>query len=299
MFRVLTFNVLAPNFANPKYYPADCHDCLNREQRRSNIMRLLSSVKDSYDVIALQEVTDDTIISTTDIRFGEYQYYRSVLTGFAGMFIAHDSTHWSDYFGVDPEFSYIRNGNALFFRHEMFAVQMWNDISLSTGDHALMGMVIHKPTMKQLRIINVHFDNESDSIRRTELHNLFSVIPCNANIIDLIMGDFNTNMTDISDLLDEFSFTDTLSEVGDTRSTYALFIGKDGPIDNIIHRGESIKTLSSEVLDHNLWTTYPILDRRDLLDPLGTKRLNECIRLFGSDHMPVAATFTLDNITSQ
>lgn len=300
MLRVLTFNVLAPNFTDPKYYPLESHAYLPKERRRDTIIRFLRSIKDSYDIISLQEVTDDTVIidhfgnldtGTNHVSFGEYRHFDNALPEFTGMFVSHDPSHWSSYFGSTTELSYIRNGNALFFRRSLFICHTWKDIPLTTGNHAVMGLVTHRPTMKRLRVINVHLDNESNNTRFIELREVLSTIPHDKNIIDLVMGDFNTDIHHISELVYGGKFKDTLSQLGDKHLTYALLAGKEGPIDYIIYRGDSVHvSCSLGVLGSDLWKTYPVINQ---LDPLGPKRLNACLESYGSDHIPVDTVFTI------
>lgn len=300
MLRVLTLNVLAPNFADPKYYPIGSYGHLSTEKRRNIIIRYLISVKNSFDIISLQEVTDDTVIpnffgnldtGTTHTRFGEYRFFISALLEFTSMFIPHDPSHWINYFGSTPELSYIRNGNAIFFRRSLFTCPIWGDIPMSTGNHAIIGTVIHRPSLCKLRVINIHLDNESNTTRAHELTHVISTIPYHPDIVDIIMGDFNTDIRHLSDILCDTKFKDTLYQFGDECLTYALVADKDGPIDRIIYRGSSVYLISTEVIGSSLWKRFPVINSRD---PLASLRLNACIDAYGSDHFPVQAILMLE-----
>jgi hypothetical protein len=107
----------------------------------------------------------------------------------------------------------------------------------------------------------------------------------------MIMGDFNTDVRHISELLCDTKFKDTLYQFGDECLTYALIADKDGPIDRIIYRGCSIYLLTTQVIGSDLWKTYPVLNSHD---PLASHRLNACIDAYGSDHLPVKAILMLE-----
>ena len=82
MLTALTFNVLAPNFAAPKYYPPIDNIYLSQHFRRSATTKFLNNIADTRDIIAFQEVTHDTIINNEicRIRICEYNYFNDLLS---------------------------------------------------------------------------------------------------------------------------------------------------------------------------------------------------------------------------
>ena len=173
MLTALTFNVLAPNYAAPKYYPPIDNIYLSRHFRRSATTKFLNNIKSKCDIIALQEVTHDTIINDEicHIRIGEYNYFNDLLSDdFIGTFVPHDKSYWSNYFDKNNEnYAYIQNGNALFLRKSVFSEITWYDVPLTTGNHAVSAIAIYSPTKRFIHILNVHFENLNENTRFIEL----------------------------------------------------------------------------------------------------------------------------------
>lgn len=288
MIRVLSFNVLAPHYADPEDYPPGCDKELKREYRREKILNFLSSNKSDCDIIALQEVTIDT-----DQRKGEYDYYYNLLKNeFYGNFVYHDFGYcdeWKKY-DFDSEYGYIKCGNALFLNKNIFEIIKWDSLKLSiTGNRAIVADVIHLFTNKYLRIGNIHLSSGKDITPRiSEFQKLLSLFPFNNKYIDIIIGDFNNGLTisPFIELLSQHLFHDSLDGIDDKR-TYSMYDRprKHYPVDHIIYRGSHIIILpQSCVIDNDIWSRNPYDEH---FDEYQTSRLKECLNTFGSDHFPI------------
>jgi len=298
MLRLLTFNILSPNFSDPQYYPISCHPYLDQHLRREATTRFIQSMMDICDIFAFQEVTADTIFYDNPqpyIKLGEFNYLNQLLGDkYYGMFFPHDVNYWKEHIGDDFEYSYIQNGNALFYRKDIFTVPIWHKISSLTGNTSIRGDVIHIASQKLIRCINVHLDSDYSDNRIIELSGTISTFNLTNHCFDIIMGDFNTLMTNpqIKEILVKNNFTDALGT--NTNPSYPIIndITDCGAIDNIIYRGACIPILSqSKVIDNDLWNMYPKFCASD--DIRGPERLKLCLQLYGSDHFPVIATFKL------
>jgi endonuclease/exonuclease/phosphatase family metal-dependent hydrolase len=269
MIRILSFNILGYNFVNSEDYPRESYNYLSREYRREKILSFLSCAKDLFDIIGLQEVTYDN-------DGHEYNYIHDILCDlFYCNFVPHEDGHWD---------SNIRNGNALFFRKSIFSNPVWHNIDLSTGNHCIRCDIIYN--QKLLRVMNIHTDSDSSELRGIELFKALSLLENNYST-DIILGDFNTPTTKpIKYLFDKYSYKDAMKE---NISTFSIIIPeklcmyeKVGPIDHVIYR--NCELVSSYVLSNNMWNIYPLNGQLDILGP---QRLNKCLSLYGSDHIPI------------
>lgn len=194
---VATFNVLAPCFAQPSWYYPSSFPYMEAEFRRGRILQFLNSIKE-YDVIALQEVTDDFIETVGGIaysRTGDYPYYVSLLTKtHYSCFVSHDRRYNANSFCANPmsPHAWIKNGTALFIKRTTFNNVMFNDVILGKGgNHATMAVCVHRASGKRLRIMSVHLDSDAGGNRQMEWESIKANLPDNPNLVDLILGDFN------------------------------------------------------------------------------------------------------------
>lgn len=292
MLTVLTFNVLAPNFAAPKYYPQDFDDYLSKNRRRVSTTLFLTDIKNKCDIIALQEVTSDTFIHDDHVFEGEFNYFNGLLCDdFIGMFFPHDKTYWNNYFDKTGEYSYIKNGNALFLRKSVFTIPIWSDIPLGTGNHSIKADAVHLPTMRNIHVLNVHFENIDENVRITELCAAVDTMSSchDNNDITIILGDFNTKISPIIEKITH-DFKDSMIEINNKTPTFSFTY--NDPIDHIIYMGNDIVPIHdlSRVIDNGLYNKYPVLYPTDVL---GSLRLRESLELHGSDHFPVITTFAI------
>ena len=331
LLKLATFNVLSPSYALPAYYPKDAVPFLSREFRLNRIMDLLRCLRETCDVIALQEVTfdqtttlppDSTAKLHPDRWIGDLNHFRRVLgTSFHGVFYPHERQYWREWTQATPEdpSRNMRNGNALFFNRDKFGTIGWKDMSLSSGNHVVEGHAKHKDSGCLLRVLSVHLDSDRNERREREYKEALTNLPYQSGTIDVVMGDFNSGVVvpPIREIMMAHKFEDALietqSEVEQINNsvdvsidtlTFALTDNDrlQHPIDHITYRSNLAGPTSiipsgdqgtpehtiTGVLHHNLWDLYPPDSGCD------TQRLISCLKLFGSDHMPVVATLEID-----
>ena len=290
--KVLTFNVLAPCWASPQYYPASSLPKLERVYRRNRIIAFLNqAVSSGVGIIALQEVQID-----------EYPYYYSALkTLFEGFNSYHDDQYWSSWITTDPPFA--RNGNALFLRRDLFANWQFSDKALSDGgNHCVYATAQDKILGRNFRIASIHLDSDNSSRRNNELTALFSSLPVQSNTVDIVAGDFNAALSsgNLSNLMKQHAFYNALDVANIAEQTHPFTTSYNrntnwGPIDHIAYRNASIggrisatndgmPTIDNGVVDFNVWKTYPSGATYE------AERINKNFDNCGSDHFPVVST---------
>ena len=337
--KLLTFNILAPHYANPKYYPKCVIPHLDTQKRLTATLAFLNDISKRCDIIALQEVTDNTVD-----RVGTFDRIRDVLQkNFEGQFLPHDEKYWNSWIdrNKDSHFSYMKNGNSLFINRHSFTEPIWRDIPLTTGNYAICAKVIHRKTGISVRVLNIHLDTEDgykkeytsamEAIKElsntivnpsttivnpittvvnpsTTVANPSTTVVNLSSTIDIIMGDFNHSLKDphIEPINRDNNFTDALTI--DRKLTFSMPTSSTRtimPIDHIIYRSGHVTPLADSdnlfhglpshtntgVIDYNLWNLYPY--NRNEYDANECCRLRECLRIFGSDHMPVVATMKI------
>ena len=196
---VATFNVLAPCYAQPSWYYPSSEPYMNTEFRRNRILQFLDSIKD-YDIIGLQEVTDDTIDNVGGIAYtreGEFKYFASFLTKTHHAFFAsHDRKYWASYFSNNPmsPYAWIKNGNVLFLKRSTFHHVTFSDVALGKGgNHAAMATCTHRASGRKMRVMSVHLDSDIGGNRQSEWESIKTLLPDNPSLVDLVIGDFNAN----------------------------------------------------------------------------------------------------------
>lgn len=285
MLRVLSFNILAPHFAGPSHYPPGMSNILDQDYRRCRTTKFLLKMKETCDVLGFQEVTHDT-----EGSYDEFTYLEKILgNDFVGMFCPHEPHYWADY-GC-----YVPNGNALFFRRNLFSEPIWYDVDLFTGNHAIMGEVTHLPTSKKFRVLNVHLDSDEHKQRNYELNAGLTALEPFPDTIDIVLGDFNMEASDpYYPIVRQTGFKDIVTELQIKTPTFAFIT--DEPIDHILYRDPmrppiTLSCRETCVLDGGIWNKYA---KYGPFDTFIIPRLRECIDLHGSDHFPLLAVFRLD-----
>lgn len=300
VIRIISFNVLAPHYADPNDYPPNCDFELGREYRRERILKFLTEMKYKCDIIALQEVTLDTEFNGF-FRKGEYQHFIKLLSKeFYHEFVAHDlefCDEWKNY-PPDSEFGRTINGNALFFRKDLFNKPKWYNLKLSDkGNRAICGKVKHLPTEKTIKFTNIHFSSgRNTEYRLNECSNLLNQLVFDPDHLDIIVGDFNNGIciAPFNKLIEKHNFINSLIDI-DNQRTYSMYDRprKKFPVDHCIYRGKNILVIptSSEVLTNNAWEEYPFDEQ---FDKYQSERLKKCLSLYGSDHFPILIKFKLN-----
>ncbi len=271
---VVTFNVLAPLWAAPKWYPDELDpSLLDADFRRARTIAFLQGLRGKVDVFCLQEVEQR-----------EYPAYLAALgPDFEGRFASHDPAYWASY--LVPELPWVPNGNALIVRRQAFRGRVFSDLSLGgTGNHAVALEAQHVGSGRQSRLFSVHLDADRNDGRRTELKSLLEHAPARKGYVDIIAGDINEDTVtgSASEILDRADFIDVLAALGNRESTHPFRESYNkaqrwGIIDHVLCRGG--QALAGTVFDSG---TAMIEDE--------VARIAENFRQVGSDHYPVGGT---------
>jgi len=274
---VLSFNVLAPLWAAPRWYPERMDPALlDRAFRRERVTAFLRSVGRSRDIVCLQEV-----------EAGEMPFYEQALGGgYAGAFASHDATYWATY--LVPELPWVPNGNALFVRRTALAELSFSDLSLGgTGNHAVLLSGVLSGSRRPLRVASVHLDADRNNGRRIEFQSLLEQWPAAVGSDDLIVGDINEDTVSgsLGGVVKRAGFADVLAAVGNREATHPFSSSYNGAtrwaiIDHVLLRGASPR--AGDVFDFGLWS---ISDE--------VARIEANFRACGSDHFPVAAELSI------
>ncbi|TAL65026.1 MAG: hypothetical protein EPN84_02265 [Legionella sp.] len=274
--KVLTFNILAPCWASPDYYPATAAPYLDRVYRRGKIINFLKS-KPTVDVFSLQEVTQVEFGYIKDALKKDYIAFQSF----------HSPTYWSDWITVNPPWE--PNGNAILIKKNRFSNVVFQDVALSDdGNHAIYMQATDVNTNKKVRIAAIHLDSDHSYNRERELQALLALMTPIAGVTDIIAGDFNIdiNYTNLQQDLVHANFINLLSTLGINQvtspysSTYYAH-AKFGVIDNIAIR--NAQALDGSVISNGLFQLYPNTKDED-------PRVTLNMQITGSDHFAVEGT---------
>jgi endonuclease/exonuclease/phosphatase family metal-dependent hydrolase len=268
---MLAFNVLAPLWAAPVWYPAAMNPAvLDRTWRRERIVAFLRGVGRRHDVVALQEV-----------ELAEWPFLQRALGAeYAGAFAGHDRHYWSDW--LVPQLPWAPNGNALFVRRSAVTELRFADLSLGgTGNHAALATGALAGSGRPFAAASVHLDSDSNRGRRIELQSLLSQWPASPNGLDLIAGDINEDTVtgSAAGLFQQGGFVDLLAAVGNREATHPFSASYNRSprwaiIDHLMVRGAAPR--AGDVFDSGVWS---IADE--------VARIEANFEACGSDHFPV------------
>ena len=269
---MVTFNVLAPVWAAPDWYPPDMDmSLLDADYRRARITSFLSSRAADTDIFCLQEVQES-----------EFPAFLAALGGgFTGAMSHNDRDWWSNW--VVPEIPWAPNGTAIIVRRQAFSNLVFSDIALSDdGNHAELVEGVHTATGRRFRAASIHLDSDVEANRRREARSLMSQLPSASNTTDVVCGDFNEDSVTgtVGGVVQRAGFVDVLAAVGNREPTHPWSSTYNGAtrwaiIDHLTVR--DAQPLSGDVLD------FGGLSIADELT-----RIESNFRTTGSDHYPVA-----------
>jgi endonuclease/exonuclease/phosphatase family metal-dependent hydrolase len=271
--QVVAFNVLAPPWASPVWYPAALDPALlQREFRRDRIQEFLVSVRDATDVFCLQEVTD--------VEFREF--LRALGPGFEGFMAHNDPDFWSNW--IVPDIPWEPNGTAVVVRRSRFSAREFEDLAISgDGNHAAAFRGTDRESGRGVRAFSVHLDSDRESNRSRELDSLLEQSPDRGGV-DVICGDINEDTVTggLGVRLETAGFVDVLAAVGNREPTHPFSESYNRSarwaiLDHVLVRNGTPAT--GRVFDFGVWA---IADE--------VKRIEENLRRSGSDHFPVAGT---------
>lgn len=277
LVRILSFNVLAPCWASPEYYPASTAPRLDRFARRQAILNLLKAQADAVDIFALQETTREE--------------FAALAAGLGDKWLGFQADHRPDYWSnwITPGLPWEPNGVALFVRRGRFGSPSFADVALSdSGNHAAVftGLLADG---RVVRCASLHLDSDRAANRKRELGALLQRLSPRPGQPDFLAGDFNfeTDSGNLKADLRDAGFRNILEELGVAQNTHpwdTRYYGADnwGIIDHILVRQG--RPAAGEVLDFGLFELYP--DDEEA-------RINENLDRCGSDHFPVYGTAAL------
>ena len=262
MLQVVTFNVLAPCWAHPDYYPDEGIPYLNKEYRKKKIRKTLENLVPTTDIFCLQETTSDL-----------FYHLQKALPHFIGIQVYHDSDYWSKHITEDPPWE--PNGLTLFIKKDLVITNAF-ELKNVTGNHSLYVEVIYRN--KKLGIVCLHLDSDSHENRNNELRAILEFV--NKRDVNgvVIGGDFNSVYPLF---LNEEGFIDLLHTVGNSCRTCPES-SCHSIIDHLVVRGVTAE--DGDVLDNYLWEFYPG-------DSVARVILN--LQMTGSDHFPVWGRFSV------
>jgi len=270
---VVVFNVLAPVWAAPDWYPADMDPALlDTVYRRERIVAFLRDQATTADLVALQEVQDS-----------EYPYLADALGGeFVGFMSTNDPAFWSNW--LVEGIPWAPNGTAVFVRRSAFGSPRFFELEQEDGNSVAWVSAIHQATGRRIRFASVHLDSDSQINRQVELGALLDLwSPAQTGTTDIIAGDINEDTVhgSLSTPLKQAVFIDVLAALGNREQTHPwiesyYMSDKWGILDHVLLRhGEPI---SGDVVDFGVWA---IEDE--------TERIEANFEASGSDHFPVVA----------
>jgi endonuclease/exonuclease/phosphatase family metal-dependent hydrolase len=269
--RVVAFNVLAPIWSAPAWYPQDMDAALlETGYRRERLEAFLSGIAASADVVCLQEVQDS-----------EFPYFMAALgADFQGAMAVNDPELWSNYLLGTP---WAPNGTAIAIRRSILAADPeFRDLPTHGGNHVAVVSGVHAASGRQLRAYSVHLDSERTSNRTKELRALFADADPGSGAVDVVCGDINedTIIGSASGLFARAGFVDVLASAGNREATHPWSTSYYNStrwlvIDHILTRGAT--PVAGEVLD---------MGAASIEDEV--ERIEQNLRRTGSDHYPIA-----------
>ena len=284
--KIITFNLLAPIYAQPIWYPIDLNaELLKTENRIPILINYINTLKNDADIFCFQEVQESI-----------FAILEKQLDGFVGYNNYHDPKYWANW--IIPPVEYTPNGNAVFVRKSILTGVSFKDIPLSdTGNHCIMTSFIHKDTNKRIKIYCVHFDADLQQNREIELESLLNRINSGnkndsgnnivdifdiVDIVDIVVGDYNFDMNNkLKLVLDKNKFIDIID--------YKLNNNITIPFQNIYYKSHNY-TVIDHILSKNIRYSngevlgYSIIDIENKLH-----RIEQTLSFNGSDHFAVYA----------
>ena len=316
--KICTFNILAPVWAQPIYYPDSSHSKLSWSYRLPIIETFLNIIKDSCSIICLQEVTDDyteIIDGVIYNRVGTYNDLKNIFgNSWHAIFVANDINYWNNWYANDPTSPYakIKHGTAVFLKKSVFIQFTLTDLSLSnSGNHCAWIETSYND--QKYHIASIHLDSDNGGNRNAEFNDLINYANYRKTIDpsahQIICGDFNTSTQEgnLSNDIRTSEFKNYLVELSKLtginlyESTRPAYYGHGYELDHVIIRGPSVNTnymsnaphglpstTISGVIDYNVWVEYPIT--KPLLKVTNDSRIAKNFDNCGSDHFPVVIT---------
>jgi endonuclease/exonuclease/phosphatase family metal-dependent hydrolase len=269
---IVSFNVLAPIWAAPVWYPATMDPTLlDTAFRRARVIAFLTARAASTDMYCLQEVQD------TELR----AFLKALGPGFSGFMAVNDRDWWSNW--IVPELGWAPNGTAVIVKRSSISATSQLDARLSDGNHAAILEGTLGRGGRPVRIASVHLDSDFNNNRLKESRDVIARLPVASGALDVVCGDLNEDGVNGSagQTFSAAGFVDVLAAVGNREPTHPFSSSYNRSarwaiIDHVLVRGAL--PLSGDAIDSGLWA---ITDE--------VQRIEENLRVIGSDHFPVVA----------
>ena len=268
---VVAFNVLAPVWAAPDWYPAEMDmSLLDTEFRRERITRFLAGQAPATDVFCLQEVQES-----------ELPYFLAALgPAFRGFMAHNDPDWWSNW--LVPQIPWAPNGTAVIVNRKSLSIASFRDLAISgDGNHAALFDGVHQATGRPVRVASIHLDSDFESNRLREARSLMKQLPAVPGSTDVVCGDVNEDAVTgaVSNVLEPAGFVDVLASVGNREPTHPWSSSYNTAprwaiIDHIVVRNG--RPLSGDVFDFGVWS----IDDE-------VARIEANFQNTGSDHFPI------------
>jgi endonuclease/exonuclease/phosphatase family metal-dependent hydrolase len=270
----VAFNVLAPVWASPVWYPDGLDtSLLDAGFRRDRIASLIAAAAPSTDVFCLQEVQQSELPA----------FLAAAGSGFEGFMAFNDPAWWSNW--VVPEIPWAPNGTAVIVRRAMIDVVQRRDIALTDdGNHAALLEGTLRTTGRAVRIASIHLDSDRNANRLRESRSLVAQLPGGAGALDIACGDINEDAVhgSAANVFRAAGFTAVLGALGNREPTHPFTSSYNRSprwaiIDHILVRGG--EPVAGTVVDSGVWVIEDEIER-----------IEANLRRVGSDHFPVVAT---------
>jgi endonuclease/exonuclease/phosphatase family metal-dependent hydrolase len=292
--RISTFNVLAPCYATPIYYPDNCAQVIaNTNYRLSKIATEISVLKAAgTTVFCFQEITPemyDGISATFTAIAGSGKFQKYVAY--------HDPKYWRTY-QPDP-LNPVPNGNATFVLTDFWNILALDNVSTNptgqgAGNHAAYARLSSKTSPSHVfNVINVHLDSDHGGNRKKEIAGALNYLNANsqAGEAQLVVGDLNniTSSGSIKQILDSAGMVNSKNPLEATHPFSNGYNSNNNwaSIDHILFKfGTATALGDTTIRNHGLWDTYPILSP----DTNNPPRILANFDICGSDHFSVHGT---------
>ncbi|CAK7995067.1 Hypothetical protein POVR1_LOCUS585 [uncultured virus] len=261
--QVVTFNVLAPSWVSSKLYPSSCLDDYFHLGRLKKKIQYIQETLNGADIYCLEETqhNENVVIAQA---FPDYDVCA----------VYHDDNYWTRW--KTNESIFYPNGVAVAINKNRFKLLKFFDQPLSkSGNHAAIVICEDRQTSLKIRISAIHLD--TGAMKFAEISSLVDFLEEEKNqYIDLIAGDFNSNIRSFSILkMAEFldlSHNDNVSTIPMTSKAVL------GSIDHIVIRTRRM-------------TAGGVIMTRSTVHEIG----NSCktVQTNGSDHYAVECQFTI------
>jgi endonuclease/exonuclease/phosphatase family metal-dependent hydrolase len=281
------FNVLAPSWASPSYYPTKVNQdglLTPGSTRVGRGISYLIGALGTVDFWSFQE-TETTINAGLASGYGSNYNF---------VHFFHDDNYWANWITTNPPFA--RNGVSIGVNKLKYINCTYVDKALGTGNHAGIAICLNTQLSRWVRFCAVHFDSDNTTRRTAEAQALNAYLASettHSNYIDIIAGDLNADT--ISGPMDthliQNGFTDVLRALGAATGTTP---GSGNNIDHILVRDalDNWTPTNGVVHSNNLFQLYPAVSGSKGVQNSDT-RIYKNFQFTGSDHFPVSAKFVV------